>query len=84
MSTGKRKACTRCSYAAICVPMGSENFFARANEAMGFHNGMETEASILNDAVKGLTAFYLSLPRECPDHPAKEHVRRVIERLQDM
>lgn len=84
MPANSTKKCSSCPYSAICVEMGSKRFFARANEVMGFHNGMPTEAGVMNEAIKGLTAFYLSLPRECPDHPAKEHARNVLAAMQAM
>lgn len=79
-----KTACKTCPYAALCVPVGSKNFFDRADATMGFKDGMPLDVSTMNEAIKGLTAFYLSLPRECPDHPAKEHARDVLAAMQAM
>jgi hypothetical protein len=77
-----RQACKSCPYAAFCVPRGSALFFQDAEKVTGYRDGDVISEVTMNRAVRRTTAFYLSLPRECPDHPAKENTADVIKAMQ--
>lgn len=74
--------CKQCRYAAICIPRGHERFFQEAQDKAAMHNGDDNNAYTHMMAIRRTAALYVSIPMECPHHPAKEYSRDVIAAMQ--
>jgi hypothetical protein len=74
-------SCKRCRYAAFCVPRGAEKFFSEVNEAI-LCNGMSNSAETLRRAIWFISTFQASLPEDCPQHPRKELMSEVLQKMQ--
>lgn len=60
------ESCSHCRFAAVCLPIGPDKFFARMKDRLGFRAGMSTSADVMNACVEGVSAFYRLLPDRCP------------------